>query len=300
MRGLLTLCVGILSTSVFASFDLVYVADAGNDAIHRFDGGSGAYLGSMGAGMLVDPQGIYADTASNRLFVTASNGTFQFSLWSGELLNAVGVYSGQHIAKHQSGNMLFAVNYSSNFFGGLIPGNDSWYTGAILPDTSTRANFGGYGTLFGCTVGTTWKEYSAPTWGGSATNTRNITLTGGTYTGQIAMSAAADYHLVAGGTNGSVGIVYKTALGNSWVNTSLTTARGVAFGHGNTFYAAGTMSTTGAVQVMTTSAGYPLRTFGTSYLVNPTAVATIIAPEPASLTALAAGAFILLRRRRSA
>ncbi|MBL8047101.1 MAG: PEP-CTERM sorting domain-containing protein [Chthonomonas sp.] len=289
------------AASASASFDLLYVADRGNDMIHRFDGGSRAYLGSIGGGgMLNNPAGVYADASNGRLVVTAENGTFQFDLWNGALLNAVGFYAGGHITKAH-GSYTFNTNFNVNYLGAVVPNVDGWYGAPSLPlsatYTATAFRNNVLATVHG---GTNWREYSYTALFGAATLTRSVTLAAPA-TGQIAMSQTSNLHLAASGTTNQVISASTSSNFSSTFNIpNISVVKGVAFGHGDTFYTCGTVSAgNGLVQVMNTNIGYGLGTFGAGILSDPVAISTIIAPEPSSLFAMAAGALLLRRRRKS-
>lgn len=293
---------GALACASQASYDLIFVADRGNDMIHRFDGGSRAYLGSIGGGgMLLNPAGVYADNSNGRLIVTAENGTFQYDLWSGTLLNAVGIYQGGHLTKAH-GAYNFGLSFAVNYLGAVKPNEDGWYGGPTLPMstiyTATAASGSKLATLHG---GTSWREYSYPSLFAATTLSRSVTVAG-TASGQIALSSTNYVHLAASGTTNQVYTISATANASSWFNASaLNIAKGVAFGHGDTFYVSGTTTGgSGLVQVMHANTGYALGTFGAGILSDPVSISTIIAPEPSSMVAFMAAGLLMLRRRKAA
>ncbi|MBN8689527.1 MAG: PEP-CTERM sorting domain-containing protein [Armatimonadetes bacterium] len=288
-----------------ATFDLIFVADVGTDSIHRFDGDSGVYLGTIGNGALVDPQSIQIDKVNNRLFVGAANGFFQFDLWSGTLVNAIGVYNITHLTEYAPGQNLGTFTSSLNWFGGFIPNFDGYYNGMFMPASSVYGGITKYqGNLMAADItGSRVRSYSTTSWGGTATviNTY-LTTTNGGY-GQ--MMANGTYFGVADGGNNRVHYAHSGYASGSTMpwNTvdEASVIKGLAFAHGNTYYASGRNfgNTSGALYRRSLGVGGTLGTYGTGILQQPRDIAVMIAPEPGVYLGFGVGlAGLLLRRRR--
>lgn len=288
-----------------ATFDLIFVADVGTDSIHRFDGDSGVYLGTIGNGALVDPQSIQIDKVNNRLFVGAGNGFFQFDLWSGTLVNAIAVYNVTHLTELAPGQQLGTFSSAANWMGGFLPNFDGYYGGLNMPATSIYGGITKYQSSFMAAdiTGSRVRSYSGATWGGTATVANTyLTTTNGGY-GQ--MMANSTYFGVADGGNNRVhyghsGYANGSTLAWNSVNEA-STISGLAFAHGNTYYASGRNSanTSGALYRRSLGVGGTLGTYGTGILQQPRDIAVMIAPEPGVYLGFGVGlAGLLLRRRR--
>ena len=302
MKHVLLLGAFALASASFATFDLVYVADEGTDTIHRFDGGSGVYLGAF-TGPFSNPRGIAIDQTNSRMFVTADNGIFIIDLWSGTLMNAE-AQSGQGATVYAPGQYLFAVNGSSNYLGGGLDGSSGWFTGASLPGAIALRKGVDYqnNVLFTASAAAGVQRYSLGSFFGAATLLSTQALTTPGTLGQTAVGTG--YALTADGSTNKLHFTFASGGGTDFVSpySTLSTLVGVDFAHNDVFYAAGRNATNTSgllIQSSTRFTGTALRTYGSGILQNPTAVATITAPEPASMIGLGLGALLLRRRRRA-
>lgn len=287
-------------TIVLASFDLVFVADEGTDLVHRFDGGSGTYLGAM-QGPWLNPQSLVIDKANNTLFVGASNGIFQVGLWDGNYIAGESVGSGPGATMVGSGQYLFSLTGAGTIIGGSLAGASAWYNGANGNDgvMLRRGIDWEAGVLYQSTT-SSLRRYSLPTWGSPATLLSTHTITGGGSMGGLAVGPS--YVLAADGTTNKVHLMTKGgSVVNPYTYGTHSTVTGVAYAHDGIFYLVG-RNTGGTSGIVTLSSdrfiGTGLRTYGTGILQNPTAVAVLAAPEPGTMLALGAGIACLLRRRR--
>lgn len=298
-QRLLVLAAICLSAGAHASYDLVFVADAGNNAIHRFDGSSGAYLGSIGAGVVTGPRSIVVDQTNSRLFVVADNGLFQFELWSGVLRNTVQTFPGGQACLYAPGQYLFGFSYATTLLGGCLTNSDGWYVGMSMGASATYRAAGMRGSTL-CTVGSTgYREYSTNGYFGAATLTRTVTLTSPGTLGQI--SAGSDYTLVADVSSNRYHLVSNVS-NYAGANTvgALSTLTGIQYAHGSTYYACGrNAANTGGLLVMGSSNNQAFNmSMGAGYLNTPTSVAVIAAPEPGAWAAMGLGLGALILRRR--
>jgi hypothetical protein len=75
------LALALGSSGAFASFELVMVGDSATKSIHRFDGSTGAYLGSFGSGHFEPQLGFSPDTTLAAGASTTTPGLRQALSW---------------------------------------------------------------------------------------------------------------------------------------------------------------------------------------------------------------------------
>ncbi len=284
-----------------ASFDLVFVADEGTDQIHRFDGGTGTYLGTVGSGgPWVNPRTMTVDRANNVLFVGADNGIFQVDLWNGTLLAAEGVSANYGSALIAPGRYIFTPNGAYSILGGSILGESAWYSAINMPNTINRRSLDIGPNGIHVLTSTQLLRYTNPGFfGGSAVLQSTQALTTPGAMGQL--SVGSEFTLAGDLSGNRLHSMFTSGGGYGTAQyLNFSTLTGVDFAHGDNFYVAGRNSgnTSGLVALSNTRIfGQSLRTFGTGILQNPTSVAVIVAPEPGTWTALALGACWLRRRK---
>lgn len=297
-----------LGTSAFASFDLVFVADTGTDTIHRFDGDTGVYLGSFGAGFLVDPMSIAIDKPNNRLCVSASNGVFQMDLWNGNLLNMTITGNAHHLITGGGANFLWSYATSQNFFAGMYTGFDGAYIGQNMPTTSLYGGIGLYNSSLLAVEVTSAKlrTYNYGGFGGNATLQKSYNVTSPSANGQMAVNSSGQIILADGTLNrvhtGSTAWADGFNMGFSVVS-ELSSVTGAAYAHGSFFYASGrnAANTSGLLVRRNSSYLGTFGTYGSGILQQPRDIAVIAAPEPAQFAAIGLGILgILFKKRKKA
>lgn len=309
MNKLLTIAAVFgLGTSAFASFDLVFVADTGTDSIHRFDGDTGVYLGSFGAGLLVDPMSIAIDKPNNRLCVSASNGVFQLDLWNGNLLNMTSTGNAHHLITGGGANFLWSYASSQNFLAGMFTGFDGAYYGQTMPTTSL---FGGIAlnnsSLLAYDVTSLkLRTYSYGGFGNSATLQKSFNVTGATANGQLAVNSVGQILLADGTLNRihSISAGFADGANTTYsVVSELSSVTGVGFAHNAFYYASGRNTANTSGLLLRRNATYPgtFGTYGSGILQQPRDIAVIAAPEPAQFAAIGLGILgILFKKRKKA
>lgn len=291
-----------LAGQVQASFELVLVLDKGNGKVHRFDGKSGAYFGSFGT-FTASARSMSIDQARNRVTVyDAGPGVGWITEWDYNTGDLMASYQGWNVGI-RSYNVandanLWIVGYLSfveiwqkpdtsiSFFSPAVGtvANVSRYAGeyVVFGDTGYRRVSAGYvpGASISVAGGSNFGATTASEYGAFAVSGRNSTNGG---------SLA---QLTAGGLGAE----------RTWSTSTLSGVVGVGPAHTG-FYAVGKNAANlaqGRVTRMsigrtTVSA---LNSFGEGVLVDPVAIQTVVAPEPASIGALGLGLALLARRRR--
>lgn len=285
-----------------ASYDLVFVADDGTDSIHRFDGGTGTYLGSIGAGLLQDPTGVAIDRDTNTLFVTSGNGIFLFNLWNGTLMNAEFTF-GNKATRWAPGEFLFTQPSPTNFLGGARTGISGWYSGANLPATAlytgidVRGAGPGAQLILANATSNRLEVHSFTGFGGATTLLETYNLPSGTFPVDVTSNQDSYMGVLS---DGQVFRGYYGQSPSSYYLSDLITATAISYAHNDVFYAAGYNSSGNATLQRGTfrMGSQNLGQFGQGILVNPRAVAIIAAPEPGTMIAVGAGLAALIGRRR--
>lgn len=297
----------VLPSAALASFDLVFVADAGTDSIHRFDADNGVYLGSMGAGALNDPNTLVVDQTNNRLIVGAINGIFTYDLWTGTLLAHNGITASFHMTQYSAGKYLTSWNGGYNWLGSLTDPVNSYGSSTTLP---FGAQWGGIAMrsstnllAYNATQGLVY-SLNAPTFNTATSSLGSYTSLATGMTGQLA-TGFGGFVLASGVTNQINYANSSTAIGSTLPIQTLgefSTVNGVGFGHGSVYYAAGrnAANTSGLLTRRALNSSSIIGTFGSGILQNPRDIAVIAAPEPGAYVAFGLGlAGLALRRRKT-
>lgn len=290
------------------------VADRGNDAIHRFDGISGAYLGSFGQGYVQNPMALALDQANNRVFVAeptnGSNGSVGGSarIWSfnyntGEYLNSF------------TTNFLYGIPQIAYRSGFLSVGNDgSIYdrydvnTGLVVRTSQwplASAGLAHQGTNLWAFSDNKVYSRDDVTNGLVTTYTMATPVASSTLSGQRQLAISGNRALAVGAISFS-GFRLDT-LSTSGTNAMVTNSisgynqmNGAGFGHGDIAYVGGTRSAGGgAISRILWSSGTHLQTLGSGILSEPHGIAVVVAPEPGSLLGMGVAALAFLRRKRN-
>lgn len=306
MRALAIL-VGIGSVASFswASYELILVSDQGSDTVRRFDPYSGASFGAFGAGYLVDPKGVAVDRTSGEAVVLDGPNGRRLSYWdysTGVFKRAVYVPQGASFLNQNRDstiNLTYANRISRHEFSG----------GLMQSYAAEPGNSISHGMLQGDGL-----FYVAHRSGESQTSYRWHNATTGAVVGQFGWFAD---RTVAGPGNLSFNVFKfpdqnrlqfeRDTLSNGPVDFASLPLEGynavssVAIGHWPIGYAT-IRSTGGAWEIrrFDVQGIITLSPFAVGALTDPTGMAIVVAPEPASLAALGIGLMALARRRKRA
>jgi len=289
MRIALSALLVLALQSAHASFDLCLVSDSGTDSVHRIDPITGAYLGSFGGGFLVDPKGVAIDQSINTAYVIDGS---RLSLWNyntGEFKTSFNIGEvGTSLTRASDGTLLVASAF----------GLHRYSTTGVLSLTY------GSGVVDAGILGPDGQIYVA-----SGTNTLNrYKLTTGALIGTQSWQADRFAYLngdqvlnAYGATFLEVDTLNNGATASTSPGTSLlTSATGVAAGHGGMAFMVGTTATAnvGGLVREDMNTGTFGTLIGTAYLQNPTGLANVVAPEPGTLAGIATALGMLTLRRR--
>lgn len=307
-----------LATTSHASYELVMVADTGTNSVHRFDGTTGAYFGEFAKGFVSTISSFNIDASTGLAYLSDSD------LGMTRVFN----YStGTHLADLSFGNngAFGALSRRANghFVDGFYNGASGVYdaSGGLVHFLYTLP-IGGSNSIGGAsaphasgrhlTVAVSFglsqvQIYDADVpWSTAIAGSATVSDMGGeTSVSQISVSG--DRAAWIGNNNRvrymSIGAgassVTLGATGTISTFSSGTTS-GIGWGHGNTVYIGGRNAGNTAGLLMRTVYGSTaaLGTFGSNVLQQPRFIQTVVAPEPASLLALAGGLALLMRRKR--
>lgn len=281
-----------------ASYELMIVADAGTQSVHRFDPVTGQYFGSFGAGLMSGLSGMAIYSPTSTAFVLEAGGT-AVSAWNyhtGEYLDTYTYGIAATNIGVRSDGSLFLVTpetmYRAHPGGAIVrtwtaPGDfrftcasggpsDKQLFGMNSPTQDTQASWvAGDGELF-----------SAGNWG---------------WTTQEAMRSVAvtDRATAVGFASSLFGYNHQTD-GYVWNGTGLNVGA-VGVGHGRMIYGAGRElgnPSVAYVQRWDVAANLYRGRFGMGILSDPVGMGVVVAPEPSSLFALGGLAVGLAARRR--
>lgn len=294
---------GCVSLSL-ASFDLILVSDLSKNCIHRYDGDSGAYLGSFGQNFVNGPRGLALDQANQRVIVESATGISTFNYNTGQHISTNPVFAnGRDLA-------LLGTNYyrgfsitSSSAMGRIVNYQTSTF--------QTVYNAGSVGTWTGITASSgTSKPYSVDLDTGRV-GRWNVSVTSGleavTSNTVIRSGLGSNASFVIGvGDDGAMVSVNASSMAvtTGFVPTGTAWTDGIdaAFGHGTTAWALGT---TAGGTILQSYAQNPssllfqgLNRFSASQVTSPQSMVVVVAPEPMSMSGLALGTLALLKRRK--
>lgn len=291
-----------------ASFELAMVLDTNpaGSRVHRFDPETGAYYGYFGLGMVSGGVAMTSDRDSGLTYVSTGSyvrafdhnaGTFVRSYYTTtrSLANcAYGIFG-----VSAAGGLIKLDPTSSTFWTVPRPSGTSfsWITagidGSLLALDHTNGDiYRGTGLSAPAGVWTRIFDGSPSAFGSTV---HAVSFLYGSQYNEILCGATAPNVLrwidYSAGYSSFVGTnVYPPIA-------TLSNIVGLAAAHTGV-YILGTPSS--GQQPVLRWDGYvqTLYGFGSSQVVNPVAISTVLAPEPASLGALALGVFVLARRRR--
>lgn len=288
-----------LSTFASASYELVLVVDSSSatPSVRRYDGNSGAFLGSFGLGYFRNPDQVAVNPSTGEAFVTdfdrGSVSRFKYS---------TGEYMGEFIAPSVGLGGAIAI----------LPGGDLVVGGGTTvrrysPSGTLLASFTMPSIVYALGVDSSSRIHMVDSGG-------NYRRTSSAFVLQASATLASQAYgsmVIDGSTlylpdfnNDQIGRYTITTSGLT-PNTSVFAGAcdfplGVAPGHAGRLYFAGrdtTLSTTAVLMRGSVQNGI------TDKIVSLPAsdlrgIATVVAPEPLSLLALASGMTLLLGRRK--
>lgn len=304
-----TFCVGFLALiglTASASYDLLLVTDSVGNQIRRFDGSTGASLGSFGAGRMNSPTGIAIDKSSGLAYVSHFN-TSSISVWNyntGVFVNEFAVASSvRGICMSNAGTIFAACGTSIQIYSTSGQSLGSFGSAPMFTEVQQQPN----GTIF-ATVRDSSSAFRISNYTASfalaGTSATNSYLTWFPFQSVVVGNALL---VAAGDTAGSLGqlSVYSTAstpvLQSTRVASEYERIEGIANGHGNMFYVTGTLASDS-----TKSAISPARYLNGGLTIFPSfgafsgtsvSMASVVAPEPGPFIVLGLGVCALLKRR---
>jgi len=288
-----------------ASFDMAMVTDSGTNSVHRLDPINNVYLGSFGGGILTNPRGIVVNQNIGTAYVLDAYS--RVSAWNyntGAFISSFN--SGVFGAKFLTGNSDGTLNVTGDTYARRFTTSGTtltFYSRNGLYDTQQgiRLNDGNFymSTRTGDNSTLEFFNYSTGAYIGSAGWTADRLMPIPTTSGGNTLNAYV-----------STGLVYLEldymqngpSFATFGSTTLIDTVAGVAPGHGGMAFIAGrdrANPTRGGLvrfDMNALTAGPTLA--GTSYIQTPTGLATVVAPEPATMLALGGGLAMLLRRRK--
>lgn len=299
----------VAASSSFASYEVLLVSDAATKSVHRFDPISGAYLGNFGGGYLTGAMDVAVNQTLGLAYVRENSSTVRAFDYSTGLPVAKYTIGGSDIDVASDGSLLtWTSNTQISHFSGAGAFIENWSAPAGSTFAGVAMANPGYVATWRFTGGTqevvvykfgTPTAYSVTSSSGYGTTVRSVS---GNANGFFSVSNDSSPGKIANFTVMQSG-VYTGSFGFSTLGTSLFTITGAAIGHGSYAYACGislTDITKGAITRYDYNAyaGSGLSTFGSGYLVSPTGMASVVAPEPATFVVLGLGVLALRRRRR--
>lgn len=284
-----------------ASFELGLISDRAANVVHRMDTVTGAYLGSFGQNFLNAPGGVVLDQANNTAYVADTNRVTLWNYNTGDYLGTFATGGGvvtSFSRNPQDGSFnITTFNGVRRFSSAGVLIRTYTATGGLPYQCGLLANDGNY--YVSANGGGAFRlEWQNPATGALVGGTnwaadRYIPTVGNTYINLFTVGSA---NVVERDTlNNAVGGV---TVANSSGQVSLT---GGAFGHNGLLYVVGKSSANpavGAIRKVDMTAGTFGNLYGQGFLVDPSGIAIVVAPEPGSLGVLALGAAWMLRRRR--
>ncbi len=296
-------------TTAYASFDLVAVLDKTNRKIHRFDGDTGVYLGSIND-IGLQATAISLDSATGNIFVAeGGNGFSIYNIHTGNIVTSNFNPSPTISSYGLTNNLLFGDgNIIWNYGGGTDSGS-IWTTLAngSVGATSINAIVREGSVMY--VLDNINKRIAAV----------NINSPGSITYNTGAFNAALGNRMMKVGnrfyyTNSAGSILYTSTSGSPLTSTAslatsvggglaFTAFKGMATAHTNDQYLVGT--TASGQQVMRsfnsgTTTLFSRKVYTIPGLGTADDVAVMIAPEPGSMAVLGLGILGLMKKRRVA
>ncbi len=298
----------------FASFDLVLVADNTGDVtgpvttkIHRYDGGSGTYLGNFGLG-IADIVDMAVNQAANELYTINDQGRIYVVDYNTGNIKREFTISATNLKFHNgvlyrsNGTVMGSVNLVTGTTTTLINWSQTITdfafanNGSLALFNGTSGNLQGYSSAFvaGSTATITTLSASGAKMSTDFGAGNNVTVMGLQASTTIATSTTrATYSLSNTGTPSANGSgTYISGFSNNFIDLAPAHYGYWMYGKNGTG--------ANALYQFGTSLSQPQNIFTTPQVSQPGPIAVVLAPEPGTMIALGLGAAALLRRRRKA
>lgn len=307
MKRLFLLSLVVTTTQALASYELVLVADRGTNSIHRFDGSTGTYFGQFASGDFsnLSPAGIAVVPQTGKCYVADFGRSLiiEYEYSTGLRLRTFTNSGPRSLLALSNGDLLIAGSAGFRRYS---------TSGSTLGVVTT------YTTTGSASIGMTSDGFVYSTDASTTPNLRRFTI-GGSAAGVTALPATPTLFYWQATSFGTRGILADPELDGVRTFTStnppvvsgliatpgLLETRCLAAGHGFTMYAAGRNAATPATGLLKsyfwpTNIGTPYfrRDIGSGILIDPFAVATVVAPEPEMLVPVAVGVLLTMRRRK--
>lgn len=297
----LTVGVCLVSSAAQATFELVLAADETNGIVRRYDGDTGASLGSFGKGHFISPDHIAIDSTNNTAWVSdkARRSISQFNYSTGAFLNEIFIAT--------SGSTTTSMPIRITNGGHIILGRDTGLY-RYSKDTGTAVGFTSFSnSVLGLAVDANSRSYAFLSGGGyrrllsdfslDVSATGPDTATGvGTFVGNDLIMPMGPINSIRR-MNANIN-VYPTTLGTMFAGLVIS-PEAVANGHGKRIYFT-SLDAPNSQTILRRSTS-PIE-IASQVLTIPSVgingIATVVAPEPASLLALGAALGILGKRKR--
>lgn len=288
-----------------ASFELLLVADGTSQCVRRFDGDTGIALGTFGATDLISPRAITVNQSLGHAYVSdlSQNKIFTYDF-----------HTGEYIREFSGLGAVYSLSMTST--GDLLMASDSGVaqrlnatTGAVLTTYALPSLATGSASIVQSSSGNIHIAHQ----GNDRVTTYSLT---GTILGSSAIAPVTLSSVGSGALRNNIGmavdwngrIIRYNATTNPTFLTSFELAsafnvpRGMAFGHGSRMYVVGSEVTTGnaIIRAMDADTGTIRGRIGSMPASSSAyySIATVVAPEPGSLCALAGFVGVMLSRRK--
>ncbi len=292
-----------LAVSANASYELLLVADVSNEVVHRIDPVSKAYFGSFGAGIFKYPKSIAINQSNGRAYVFDSirEKIYTFEYSTGLLLSSFSTAAYRtfatsygYLSLASNGDILMGLSYGGGFRFNTA--------GALVATYNKNAGSAGLTKVIegndGAIYGADWVTSKVSRYNAAGGNPLQNSSTQLAYWDMARTPTSAVGLLQNGITKFSLNSSMTNIQTATFASLGLDSASNLATGHGDVMYVSGASGGTARLYrfdssdlTLIDSAVYP-------QIASYEALATVIAPEPASLTALLVGPALLLRRRR--
>jgi len=302
------ICISLAGASfAHASFDLVCVLDVTNRKIHRIDGDSGLYLGSIND-ISIDARTISLDSATGRIYVAEFNYGFSvYDVSTGRLLGTNWNPTPTNGTFGFNNNFLYSNGSQIQSFADVainpFANSTTFVTlsSAVVPNLTALTRVG---NIVYALDNANKRLYQVNATTPSSSSPFLNLVAGVAYSNKMAVDGNYFYqvsttgvlHSVNSGNFSNVVNYFPTGVGANFTNVT-----GIVGAHLGTQYVVGT--TASGNQVVRTFRNSQGQLFGRKLYTIPglgsvNDVAVMVAPEPGSMLALGAGLAFLAKRRR--
>ncbi len=312
-----------ISGSVAASFDMMYIPDAGGSIVHRFDPVNRVYLGSINA-----PSRMASGNNSSSRLAVCETGSLPYFVngYTGEFQTSTTGASAQTIHLKAAGNELLASSgavlrrydpvsaaliSSAGVSGTMFAQSIAEIGGsriAVLGTTANGITLQTYSSTLGFLSETLLISSANAASSAALSSMAFVTLGGASHVVFTYRNSSNQVSLARVAMTGGItpGATSQEVL-SGFSTTSALTTTSVMAGHGGSFFIVGqgTTSTISRViqgYIVPGIATFTTQNYTTTAFVAPVggywSGSNVVAPEPGSMIAIGAGILGLLRRRR--